>query len=121
MTHRDSTGGPNDTAPDADAASPASITRRGFTQWLGLAALGGGHPFATAERWIMAPAAADVRHAPDDLCFTPAVKLAAMLRAKQVSAREVMQAHLAQIARVMSKQYAAEVGPWRAYLSVLAR
>ena len=27
--------------------------------------------------------------------------------------------HLAQIARVMAKQYAAEVGPWRAYLGVL--
>lgn len=28
-------------------------------------------------------------------------------------------AHLAQIARVMAKQYADEVGPWRAYLRVL--
>jgi amidase len=48
----------------------------------------------------MAPSAVDVRQAPDDLCFTSAVQLAAMLRAKDVSAREVMQAHLAQIARV---------------------
>ena len=29
--------------------------------------------------------------------------------------------HLAQISRVMAKRYAAEVGPWRAYLSVLHR
>lgn len=29
--------------------------------------------------------------------------------------------HLAQISRVMSLQYTAEVGPWRAYLAVLAR
>lgn len=29
--------------------------------------------------------------------------------------------HLAQIARVMAKQYTAEVGPWRAYLSILNR
>ena len=29
--------------------------------------------------------------------------------------------HLVQTARVMAKQYAAEVGPWRAYLSVLGR
>jgi amidase len=100
MTHRVPTSGPADTAPDADPASPSSITRRDFTHWLGVAAFGAGHRFATAERWIMAPAAADVRHAPDDLCFTSAVQLAAMLRAKQVSAREVMQAHLAQIARV---------------------
>ncbi len=29
--------------------------------------------------------------------------------------------HVAQITRVMAKQYAGEVGPWRAYLSVLKR
>lgn len=29
--------------------------------------------------------------------------------------------HIAQITRVMSKQYAAEVGPWREYLPVLTR
>ena len=29
--------------------------------------------------------------------------------------------HLAQIARVMAKRYAAEVGPWKAYLSILKR
>ncbi len=39
-------------------------------------------------------------HAPSDLCFTPATELAAMIRSKKVSAREVMQAHLAQIERV---------------------
>ncbi len=27
--------------------------------------------------------------------------------------------HIAQITRVMAKQYAGHVGPWRAYLSVL--
>ena len=37
---------------------------------------------------------------PNDLCFTSASELAAMIRRKQVSAREVMQAHLAQIERV---------------------
>ena len=37
---------------------------------------------------------------PDDLCFTSAIDLAAMIRAKRVSAREVMQAHLKQIERV---------------------
>jgi amidase len=35
-----------------------------------------------------------------DLCFLTATELAALIRAKQVSAREVMAAHLAQIARV---------------------
>jgi amidase len=36
----------------------------------------------------------------DDLCFLPAVELASHIRRKQVSAREVMAAHLAQIERV---------------------
>ena len=39
----------------------------------------------------------------NELCFTPAKELLAMMRAKKVSAREVMQAHLKQIARVNSK------------------
>ncbi|HXP50472.1 MAG TPA: DinB family protein [Bacteroidia bacterium] len=30
-------------------------------------------------------------------------------------------AHITQIARVMAKQYSAEVGPWKAYLSVLSK
>ena len=30
-------------------------------------------------------------------------------------------AHITQIARVMAKQYSAEVGPWKAYLSVLGK
>ena len=38
-----------------------------------------------------------------DLCFLPATELAALLRTKKVSAREVMQAHLAQIERVNPK------------------
>ena len=38
-----------------------------------------------------------------DLCFLPATELVAMLRSKKVSAREVLQAHLAQIERVNPK------------------
>ena len=38
-----------------------------------------------------------------ELCFLPATELAAMIRNWQVSAVEVMQAHLAQIARVNPK------------------
>jgi amidase len=37
---------------------------------------------------------------PTDLCFLPAADLAARIRAKDLSAREVMEAHLAQIERV---------------------
>jgi amidase len=38
-----------------------------------------------------------------DLCFTSAIDLARLIRAKKISAREVMAAHLAQIARVNPK------------------
>ena len=38
-----------------------------------------------------------------DLCFTPARKLAQMLRARKVSAAEVVQAFVAQIERVNPK------------------
>jgi amidase len=36
----------------------------------------------------------------DELCFRPATELAAMLRGKEVSARELLEAHLARIERV---------------------
>ena len=42
-------------------------------------------------------------HASDDLCDLPATELAARIRRKDVSAREVMEAHLARIARVNPK------------------
>src|SRR5689334_11593791 len=40
---------------------------------------------------------------PDEICFMTAVDLAALLRTKKISAREVMTAHLKQIARVNPK------------------
>lgn len=38
-----------------------------------------------------------------DLCFTPARELAAMLRAKKISARELLEKHIAQIERINPK------------------
>ena len=76
-----------------------SISRREFNRWLGAAALAASAPIESAERWVTARPA-DTMPAPSDLCFTSAIDLAAMIRAKKVSAREVMQAHLAQIERV---------------------
>ena len=38
-----------------------------------------------------------------DICFMNAVDMAALLRTKKISAREVMQAHLSQIAKVNAK------------------
>src|SRR3954471_13939042 len=69
-----------------------ATTRREFLQATGagvtLAALG--------ERTDAAPAAGSA----SDLCFASAVQLARMIRAREVSAREVMAAHLRQIERV---------------------
>ncbi len=39
----------------------------------------------------------------EDLCFRPATELVAMIKAKQLSARELLQAHLTQIERVNPK------------------
>lgn len=38
--------------------------------------------------------------APDDLCLLPATRLAAMLRAPEVSARELLTAHLTRVDRL---------------------
>ena len=98
MTHDEST------EPEESASS--NLTRREFSRWLGAATLGAGSALgATPESTDILPSthrqrAAPSTPAPDDLCFTSAVQLAAMMRAKQVSAREVMQAHIAQIERV---------------------
>jgi amidase len=53
---------------------------------------------AMSESTSRAPTASPP--APDDFCYTSATDLAAMIRAGKVSAREVMQAHLARIAQV---------------------
>ena len=81
------------------------ISRRGFGQVIGSAALGGalqslGSSPASAQ--TSSPAAAPVGK-PDDLCDLSAVDLAARIRRKEVSAREVMAAHLARIERVNPK------------------
>jgi len=81
------------------------ISRREFTVRLGAAAVGGamlssdrvGSPSEDSASHMTAPSSAA------QLCFLPATELAALLRAKKVSAREVMQAHLAQIERVNPK------------------
>jgi amidase len=76
-----------------------ALSRRAFGQILGAAALSAALPeIATPEpQRAMSPSAAD------ELCDLDAVDLVARIRRKQVSAREVMQAHLARIARVNPK------------------
>jgi amidase len=94
-------------APSEQARSDSDagpISRRDFSRALGAVALGvnpatvhlrGSAQVPDTEHEPPAPSSI----APDDLCFTSAVDLAAMIRTKKVSAREVMQAHLAQIER----------------------
>src|SRR5215207_9248955 len=91
----------------SSAPTEAAITRRQFSVRLGAAAVGGAM-LSTPDR-----VAASLNPHPElpvtlpanaaDLCFLPATELVTLLRSKQVSAREVMQAHLAQIERVNPK------------------
>ena len=86
--------------PPQDLASPDAISRREFGRRFGAAAIAAGTSINNTDRWTMA-GDGEPTHAPNsDLCFTAATELAAMIRSKKVSAREVMQAHLAQIERV---------------------
>ena len=80
-------------------SDPDPITRRDFNRLLGAAALGAS-PIVRAMSDTTDLASSDGASAPDDLCYTAATELAAMIRAKRVSAREVTQAHLDRIARV---------------------
>ena len=64
--------------------------RRAFGQSIAAAAVSG----------MLQPVTMNTSPAGDDLCALTAVELAARIRAKQVSAREVLTAHLARIERV---------------------
>ena len=70
--------------------SDGTISRRAFGQSIAAAAVSG----------MLQPVTTNTAPAGDDLCALTAVELAARIRAKQVSAREVMTAHLARIERV---------------------
>src|SRR5437868_4117505 len=54
--------------------------------------------FSTSEKYNFKIPGSD-----SDVCYMKAVEMAALLRTKKISAREVMQAHLKQIAKVNSK------------------
>jgi amidase len=72
------------------------LSRRNFSKLLGAAALAGSVPHLPLGE--LTPMAMS-----DDLCDLTAIDLAGRIRTKQVSAREVMQAHLDRIARVNPK------------------
>jgi amidase len=80
-----------------------SLNRRTFGQILGAAALSGALPDLTRA---LSPTHPPMDHSPsasDELCDLTAVELASRIHRKQVSAREVMAAHLARIDRVNPK------------------
>jgi len=77
------------------------ITRREFGRVLGVAAVGGALPALaplSAPAVPFAPSAPSIQGA--DIVFMPATELAARLRRKEISAREVLTAHIAQIEKV---------------------
>jgi amidase len=76
------------------------LTRREFTQAVAAAAVGSTIP-ATAFAADVPVAQSPAKDA--EVCYLSAVELAANIRAKKISAREVMAAHLAQISRVNPK------------------
>src|SRR5262245_56540221 len=76
--------------------SDSSMSRRTFGRMMGAAAVGVHLPDLSVS---LMP----TPHAADDLFYLPAVELAARMRRKELSAREVMKAHLDRIAAVNEK------------------
>ena len=80
------------------------LSRRAFGRVLGAAALAGALPEMAIAMPSTEPTAAEPVSTPDvtgdEICDLTAVELAGRIRRKQLSAREVMEAHLARIARV---------------------
>src|SRR5688572_32339688 len=79
----------------------SDITRREFGQLVGTAAVSAVVPAVSSAP--AAASAAPIQNAGSELCYMSAVELADRIRRKQVSAREVMTAHLAQIERINPK------------------
>ena len=90
-----------------DANSPLTraeaVTRRTFGQALGMAAIGGAFPGLAGTAWRRSGKSATAAGTREQLCDLSAIELVARMRRKDVSAREVMAAHLARIERVNPK------------------
>ena len=93
------------------AAITGPMSRRTFGQTIGAAAMAStlqGAFFGTVSAEsggldMPSTLAPQAKGGDDELCYLSAIELAAHIRSKQVSAREVMAAHLAQIERVNPK------------------
>ena len=85
--------------PNEPRRTADRVSRRTFTQVLGTAAVGSQlGPFSAPTSAMQTPSGA--ASGGDGLCDLSAVELAARIRRKDVSCRDVMAAHLARIARV---------------------
>ena len=91
--------------PPEDAGLPVPLTRRDFAR--GIAVAVGGALYSRAEAATRAdphvaqPQAS--KASTEEIMFISATELSARIRKKQISAREVMTAHLAQIERINPK------------------
>ena len=91
----------DDYSPGKDPrVTTSAMTRRAFGQALGVAAVAG-----TAQKFAGIASAQSSGARPgagsaDELCDLSAIELVARIRRKEVSAREVMAAHLARIERI---------------------
>ncbi|HZY79863.1 MAG TPA: hypothetical protein VFE50_10090, partial [Cyclobacteriaceae bacterium] len=79
------------------------LTRRQMLKASSVTALSAFIPSFSIGKSPVERNAPNVPNNPSDLCFTTAIDLVKLMRAKKVSARDVMQAHLKQIARVNPK------------------
>jgi amidase len=89
--------------PDSPLTRAATVTRRTFGQALAMAAVAGTVPGLSGTAWPQPAKMAVAAGAGDELCDLSAIELVARMRSKQLSAREVMTAHLARIERVNPK------------------
>ena len=90
--------------PREDAGLPASLSRRDFAR--GIAVAVGGALYSKAEAATRAdPQVAQQasKASTEEIMFISATELSARIRKKEISAREVMTAHLAQIERINPK------------------
>jgi amidase len=90
---------------ESDSADLAAISRRDFGLTVGAVAVGSTlrtapFPAVTAPPDTLAEPAMQAKRGGGGLCYLSAIELVARIRSKQVSAREVLAAHLAQIAQV---------------------
>jgi amidase len=95
---QDETDGPNPQVPPT-----APVTRRAFGQTIGMAAAASTVPAGVGIASAQSSHQGSAGGAREQLCDLTAIELVAGMRRKDVSAREVMTAHLARIARVNPK------------------